>query len=175
MIVVEPRPLRVTDLSLRDSSSTLSCHPDYSPSAYEETASNRYLIERKSYVGEFHCVGRWVWLWVLATPLPADATETRAPIHRGEKLLTPGYATDLELKIPATIEGPKRTERAWGRVWLTDQRVGCGTLSETGGLAGFSFSSSPSEQLASSDKLTADDLYRAQATRWRGPECAAEE
>lgn len=51
-------------------------------------------------------------------------TETRAPIHRGEKLLTPGYSTDVELKIPATIDGPKRTEKSWGRIWLTDQRVG---------------------------------------------------
>ncbi|BEI86218.1 hypothetical protein CcaverHIS002_0605050 [Cutaneotrichosporon cavernicola] len=49
--------------------------------------------------------------------------ETRAPIHIGEKLLTPGYATDIELTIPATIEGPKRTEKSWGRIWLTDQRI----------------------------------------------------
>ncbi|GMK57314.1 hypothetical protein CspeluHIS016_0401480 [Cutaneotrichosporon spelunceum] len=49
--------------------------------------------------------------------------ETRAPIHVGEKLLTPGYATDLKLTIPATIEGPKRTETSWGRIWLTDQRI----------------------------------------------------
>jgi hypothetical protein len=45
------------------------------------------------------------------------------PIHRGEHLLTPGYHTELELKIPPTTEGPKRSEWAVGRVWLTDERV----------------------------------------------------
>lgn len=62
------------------------------------------------------------WGGKLVSPVQAY-TETRAPIHRGEKLLTPGYTADVELKIPATIEGPKRTQKSWGRVWLTDQRV----------------------------------------------------
>jgi len=46
------------------------------------------------------------------------------PIHRGENLLTPGYLTELELRIPPTTEGPKRTDIAHGRIWLTDERVG---------------------------------------------------
>lgn len=79
-------------------------------------------------------------------------TETRAPIHRGEKLLTPGYGTDIELKIPATIQGPKRTERSWGRIWLTDQRVGRRTTVSNG------------------SKLMADHLHRTPKARRRGPE-----
>lgn len=48
----------------------------------------------------------------------------RTPIHLGEHLLTPGYGAEIHLKIPATIEGPKSSHTARGRLWLTDQRVG---------------------------------------------------
>lgn len=57
-----------------------------------------------------------------AGSIPAGAESF--PFLRGEKLLTPGYYTDLELHVPASMEGPKRTENAQGRVWLTDHRVG---------------------------------------------------
>ncbi|KAK8858757.1 hypothetical protein IAR55_002986 [Kwoniella newhampshirensis] len=45
------------------------------------------------------------------------------PSKDGEDVLTPGYTADLELRIPATIRGPKRTENAKGRIWVTDHRV----------------------------------------------------
>ncbi|WOO76836.1 uncharacterized protein LOC62_01G000451 [Vanrija pseudolonga] len=41
---------------------------------------------------------------------------------RGEKLLTPGYAAEVELRVPATIEGPKRVENAAGLIWITSER-----------------------------------------------------
>lgn len=55
----------------------------------------------------------------------------RTPIHIGEHLLTPGYGAEIQLKIPATIEGPKSSHTSRGRVWLTDQRVSvaAGTVS----------------------------------------------
>ncbi|KAL7423049.1 hypothetical protein Q5752_002348 [Cryptotrichosporon argae] len=42
---------------------------------------------------------------------------------QSERLLTPGYTADLELRVPATIDGPRRTETARGRVWVTDHRI----------------------------------------------------
>lgn len=56
-----------------------------------------------------------------ANTVPAGSNG--APIHRGEHLLTPGYASSCELRVPATMEGPKRSDRSVGAVWLTDQRV----------------------------------------------------
>lgn len=41
----------------------------------------------------------------------------------GERLLTHGHATDAELRIPATIEGPKRTMSSSGRIWVSNHRV----------------------------------------------------
>ncbi|EIW67675.1 hypothetical protein TREMEDRAFT_64270 [Tremella mesenterica DSM 1558] len=41
----------------------------------------------------------------------------------GEEQITPGYSTDIELRIPATISGPKRTENYKGKLWMTDQRI----------------------------------------------------
>ena len=35
-----------------------------------------------------------------------------------------GNTADLELRIPATMAGPKRTDYAKGRLWATNQRVG---------------------------------------------------
>ncbi|WWD18652.1 hypothetical protein CI109_103105 [Kwoniella shandongensis] len=45
------------------------------------------------------------------------------PLQHGEDVLTAGHTADLELRIPATIQGPKRTENAKGRIWVTDHRV----------------------------------------------------
>lgn len=41
----------------------------------------------------------------------------------GENLLTEGNTATLTLHIPSTIQGPKRTESAKGRLWVTDRRV----------------------------------------------------
>lgn len=30
---------------------------------------------------------------------------------------------DVELKVPPTIAGPKRTEKGSGTIWITDKRV----------------------------------------------------
>lgn len=40
-------------------------------------------------------------------------------------MLTPAHTADVELRIPATIQGPKRSESAKGLFWVTDQRVSC--------------------------------------------------
>ncbi|KJD99684.1 hypothetical protein I311_06728 [Cryptococcus gattii NT-10] len=40
-----------------------------------------------------------------------------------ENLLTEGNTASLTLNIPPTIQGPKRTENAQGRLWVTDRRV----------------------------------------------------
>lgn len=40
-----------------------------------------------------------------------------------ENLLGPAQTADLELRIPATIQGPKRIENAKGLLWVTDRRV----------------------------------------------------
>ncbi|OWZ27804.1 hypothetical protein C349_06744 [Cryptococcus neoformans var. grubii Br795] len=40
-----------------------------------------------------------------------------------EDLLTEGNTATLTLNIPPTIQGPKRTENAKGRLWITDRRV----------------------------------------------------
>ncbi|OCF46028.1 hypothetical protein I317_00116 [Kwoniella heveanensis CBS 569] len=45
------------------------------------------------------------------------------PLQHGEDVLTPGHTAEIELKIPATIAGPKRSERAKGMIWVTDHRV----------------------------------------------------
>ncbi|WWC62794.1 uncharacterized protein I303_105391 [Kwoniella dejecticola CBS 10117] len=45
------------------------------------------------------------------------------PLKASEEVLTAGHTADVELKVPATIQGPKRTETAKGRIWVTDQRV----------------------------------------------------
>ncbi|ORY25956.1 hypothetical protein BCR39DRAFT_542733 [Naematelia encephala] len=45
------------------------------------------------------------------------------PILPGENVLTEGNTADLELRIPPTPSGPKRTETAKGRIWVTDHRV----------------------------------------------------
>ncbi|WWC70959.1 uncharacterized protein I206_104911 [Kwoniella pini CBS 10737] len=45
------------------------------------------------------------------------------PLKLGEELLTPGNTVEVELKVPATIQGPKRIETAKGKIWITDQRV----------------------------------------------------
>lgn len=42
---------------------------------------------------------------------------------QGENLLTEGNTATLTLHIPSTIQGPKRTESAKGRLWVTDRRV----------------------------------------------------
>ncbi|KAK4683536.1 hypothetical protein P7C73_g6712, partial [Tremellales sp. Uapishka_1] len=52
--------------------------------------------------------------------IPASTLPSLLP---GEDYLTPGNTADIELRIPATIQGPKRTEYAKGRVWATNQRV----------------------------------------------------
>ena len=43
----------------------------------------------------------------------------------GEEYLVPfqGFPADLELRIPPTVHGPKRTEKQKGRVWVTDHRI----------------------------------------------------
>ncbi|ORX37247.1 hypothetical protein BD324DRAFT_435347 [Kockovaella imperatae] len=41
----------------------------------------------------------------------------------GEHVLTPRHTADIELKVPATLSGPKRTETADGFLWVTDHRV----------------------------------------------------
>jgi hypothetical protein len=41
----------------------------------------------------------------------------------GGQQFTRPYPADLELRVPATISGPKRTETAKGRIWVTDHRV----------------------------------------------------
>ncbi|WVQ65573.1 uncharacterized protein L199_003751 [Kwoniella botswanensis] len=45
------------------------------------------------------------------------------PLQHGEDVLTAGHTAEIELKVPATIQGPKRTETAKGRIWVTDHRV----------------------------------------------------
>ncbi|WVQ96502.1 hypothetical protein IAU59_003607 [Kwoniella sp. CBS 9459] len=45
------------------------------------------------------------------------------PLQHGEDVLTSGHTAEIELKIPATISGPKRTEKAKGLIWVTDHRV----------------------------------------------------
>jgi len=40
-----------------------------------------------------------------------------------EQLLTGPHPADIELRIPATISGPKRTETARGSLYVTDKRV----------------------------------------------------
>ncbi|WVQ73400.1 hypothetical protein IAR50_002972 [Cryptococcus sp. DSM 104548] len=41
----------------------------------------------------------------------------------GEELLTPGNTATITLSIPPTRQGPKRTDNAQGRFWVTDHRV----------------------------------------------------
>nr|XP_019045417.1 hypothetical protein I302_05807 [Kwoniella bestiolae CBS 10118]OCF24347.1 hypothetical protein I302_05807 [Kwoniella bestiolae CBS 10118] len=41
-----------------------------------------------------------------------------------EDVLTAGHTAEVELKVPATIQGPKRSETAKGRIWVTDHRPG---------------------------------------------------
>ena len=41
----------------------------------------------------------------------------------GETLCAGPYTADLMLKVPASLNGPKRTENAAGRIWVTDHRV----------------------------------------------------
>jgi len=41
----------------------------------------------------------------------------------GENILTEGNTADIELRVPPTVQGPKRKEAARGRLWVTDQRV----------------------------------------------------
>ncbi|KAL1413153.1 hypothetical protein Q8F55_000902 [Vanrija albida] len=43
-------------------------------------------------------------------------------LRRGETLLTPGYAVELEVRVPASLEGPKRVEAAGGLIWITSER-----------------------------------------------------
>ncbi|WVW84892.1 hypothetical protein I302_106927 [Kwoniella bestiolae CBS 10118] len=45
------------------------------------------------------------------------------PLQHGEDVLTAGHTAEVELKVPATIQGPKRSETAKGRIWVTDHRV----------------------------------------------------
>jgi hypothetical protein len=45
------------------------------------------------------------------------------PLCSGESLLASGNTADIELRIPATMDGPKRVESAKGQLWLTDLRV----------------------------------------------------
>ncbi|WWC88666.1 uncharacterized protein L201_003579 [Kwoniella dendrophila CBS 6074] len=45
------------------------------------------------------------------------------PLQHGEDVLTAGHTAEIELRIPATIQGPKRNETAKGRIWVTDHRV----------------------------------------------------
>ncbi|WRT67976.1 uncharacterized protein IL334_004950 [Kwoniella shivajii] len=49
--------------------------------------------------------------------------ERRPALQHGENFLTPGHTAEVELKVPATIQGPKRTENAKGNIWVTDKRV----------------------------------------------------
>lgn len=56
----------------------------------------------------------------------------RTPIHLGEHLLTPGYGAEIQLKIPATIEGPKSSHTSRGRLWLTDERVSSAVAASVG-------------------------------------------
>ncbi|WVR06498.1 hypothetical protein IAU60_003529 [Kwoniella sp. DSM 27419] len=44
-------------------------------------------------------------------------------LQPGEEVLTPGHQADIDLRIPATMQGPKRTEKAKGTLWVTDKRV----------------------------------------------------
>lgn len=44
-------------------------------------------------------------------------------LRSGESLLTSGNTADIELRIPATMDGPKRADSAKGQLWLTDHRV----------------------------------------------------
>lgn len=102
----------------------------------------------------------------------------RTPIHLGEHLLTPGYGAEIQLKIPATIEGPKSSHTSRGRLWLTDERV-----SSVGPrLTSHRFGSMPpwcehvqrdatvrSKMLRLRMQLTADRLHRQQARRRRLP------
>ncbi|CAD6566337.1 MAG: hypothetical protein TREMPRED_002487 [Tremellales sp. Tagirdzhanova-0007] len=44
-------------------------------------------------------------------------------LQPGENVQTPAYLADIELRVPATITGPKRVECAKGRVRVTDRRV----------------------------------------------------
>ncbi|GFZ45002.1 hypothetical protein JCM24511_02728 [Saitozyma sp. JCM 24511] len=45
------------------------------------------------------------------------------PLQPGESPLTSGNTADIELRIPATMDGPKRVESAKGQLWLTDHRI----------------------------------------------------
>lgn len=126
-------------------------------------------------------------------PFPEGAKSF--PIHEGEHLLTPGYVTDIELRVPATMQGPKRKEMAKGSVFLTDQRVRGGSVllwPEFGRQAGATFGRESAkirvllmeECLARLDvpfllsiaaqskeraRLTSDRVHRLEA-RSRGPE-----
>lgn len=52
-----------------------------------------------------------------------DVRHSEPPLLRGEELITGPYTADVELKVPASLTGPKRIENAAGRIWVTDQRV----------------------------------------------------
>ncbi|WVF68987.1 hypothetical protein IAT40_003761 [Kwoniella sp. CBS 6097] len=45
------------------------------------------------------------------------------PLQHGEDVLTPGHTAEIELKVPPTTSGPKRTDKAKGLIWVTDHRV----------------------------------------------------
>ncbi|KAI9634698.1 uncharacterized protein MKK02DRAFT_37577 [Dioszegia hungarica] len=51
------------------------------------------------------------------------ASGSELELQPGENVLSSGNTADLELRIPATMAGPKRTDYAKGRLWATNQRV----------------------------------------------------
>ena len=53
----------------------------------------------------------------------SEEVRSSLTFHSGETLAPSGHSTDIELRVPATTEGPKRIEMAKGKIWVTDQRV----------------------------------------------------
>ncbi|RSH90948.1 hypothetical protein EHS25_010124 [Saitozyma podzolica] len=80
------------------------------------------------------------------------------PLQPGESLLASGNTADIELRIPATMDGPKRVESAKGQLWLTDLRIIF--VADSGG-AGSSSSSSSSAAAAAPPSYDASEGIRS--------------